>query len=200
MADNLMTPSRVGTCVQRLALRMLRMLGWRLYFAPLPGPRGVAIVYPHTSNWDVVIGLLAKWAVNLPFRWLGKEALFQGVFGVVLGPLLRHLGCVPIERQASTGAIERIARQMRDAPWYWLALAPEGTRSLRPQWRSGFYHIALAAQVPLLVVAIDYATKTIHADRVLNLSGDKARDRAAIAALYENVQGLVPHNAAPIEW
>lgn len=157
MSDNLITPEKLPTRRQRIAQRMLSRLGWKLYFAPLAAPRGVVIVYPHTSNWDTVIGLLARFTVGLPFRWLGKEALFKGIPGLILGPTLRACGCEPIERHASTGAILRIVERMHEREWYWLALAPEGTRSLRERWRSGFYHIALAAKVPLLVVGLDYS-------------------------------------------
>jgi 1-acyl-sn-glycerol-3-phosphate acyltransferase len=140
---------------QRCALRLLHLFGWRMRFKPLPGPHGVAIVYPHTSNWDFPIGLLGKWALGQPFRWLAKESLFSGVMGKTFGVLLRHWGGVPVERGASTGATARLAERMQDADWFWLALAPEGTRSYQAHWRSGFYHLAVAAKVPLLMVYID---------------------------------------------
>lgn len=200
MADNLVTLEKLPTIRQRVALRILRRLGWRLYYASLPEPRGVAILYPHTSNWDVVIGLLARCVVAEPYRWLGKEALFKGVTGLILGSILRKLGCVPIERSSSTGAIARLAQQMREADWYWLALSPEGTRSYRNTWRSGFYHIALAANVPVLAVGLDYATKTIQADTIVKLTGDKEKDRAMLAEVYRNTVGLRPENACPIDW
>ena len=63
-------PEELPTWRQRIALRVLNMFGWKMLFRPLPGPRGIAVVYPHTSNWDFVVGVLAKWAVGLPFRWL----------------------------------------------------------------------------------------------------------------------------------
>jgi 1-acyl-sn-glycerol-3-phosphate acyltransferase len=200
MNDHLLTPQKLPTIWQRCALRALMLLGWRLYFAPLPGPRGVIIVYPHTSNWDFFIGVLGKWAVGLPFHWLGKEALFQGVAGTLIGPLLRALGGEPIERRASTGAIERLAKRIQAADWYWLALTPEGTRSFRDKWRSGFYHIALAAQVPLVAATFDYASKTIRVETVIALTGDKEADRAAIAAAYAGKQGYKPENAGTIDW
>jgi 1-acyl-sn-glycerol-3-phosphate acyltransferase len=200
MTTHLLTTQKLPTWRQRCALHLLAVIGWRVHFAPLPGPRGVIIVYPHTSNWDFFVGVLAKWAVGLPFRWLGKEALFKGGLGTLIGPLLRAWGGEPIERKASTGAIERLAKRIQDADWYWLVLTPEGTRSYRNTWRSGFYHIALAAKVPLVTASIDYATKTVNVETVIWLSGDKEADRAAIAAAYIGRRGYKPENAGAIDW
>lgn len=200
MTDNLLTTKKLPTRWQRCSLRLLTLFGWRVHFAALPGPRGVIIVYPHTSNWDFFVGVLAKWAVGLPFHWLGKEALFQGVIGTLIGPLLRALGGEPIERKASTGAIDRLAKRIQSADWYWLVLTPEGTRSFRDSWRSGFYHITLAAKVPLVTASFDYATKTIRVETVIQLRGDKEIDRAAIVAAYAGVRGYEPENAGTIDW
>lgn len=198
MSDHLLYPEKLPRRSQRLALRLLVLIGWQVHFAPLPGPRGVIIVYPHTSNWDFPIGVLAKWAVGVPIRWLGKEALFSGLCGTVLGPLFRRLGGEPVERHASTGAIERIAEHMQEADWYWLALAPEGTRNYRPNWRSGFYHIAMAAKVPLAIAYIDYATRVVGVVDHLDLSGDLDSDMERIRMAYAGRQGLRPTMAAPI--
>ncbi|MDL2355514.1 MAG: 1-acyl-sn-glycerol-3-phosphate acyltransferase [Pseudomonadota bacterium] len=187
-------PAALPTLAQRTSLRILHLFGWRVRFKPLPGPHGVAVVYPHTSNWDFFVGLLAKWAVGLPFRWLGKEALFKGPMGV----MMRRWGGMPVERGAATGATERLADTMRAADWCWIALAPEGTRSYRPYWRSGFYHLALAARVPLLIVYIDYPNKLLSVVDTLDLSGDQQRDMAAIAAVYQGHHGLHPELEAPI--
>lgn len=199
-SDQLLIPENLPTFWQRFSLRLLQRLGWRMHYAGLPGSHGLIIVYPHTSNWDVLIGLLGKWTIAEPVHWLAKEKLFRGLPGLLLGPVLRRLGAEPVERGISTGAIHRLAQRINSRAWYWLALAPEGTRSYRPDWRSGFYHVALEAQVPLLVVGLDYASKTIRADRVLHLSGDKEKDRAMLIALYRDCRGLVPENAAPIDW
>jgi len=198
MADYYLTPSNVRTRWQRFAVRMLALAGWRVNFAPLPGPRGVVIVYPHTSNWDFIIGLLAKWAIGIRFRWLGKEALFKGICGMLLGPLFRAWGGEPIERGSSTGAIDRLAAQIRSADEYWLALAPEGTRKYRDAWRSGFYHIALTAGVPLGMATFDYAAKEVRLVSYATLSGNIETDLARIREAYRRCRGLKHECAAPI--
>lgn len=200
MTDRFLTSSNVPTRRQRLAVRVLACFGWRVNFQPLPGPRGVLIVYPHTSNWDFPIGLLAKWAIGVHFRWLGKESLFHGPLGSLLGPVFRAWGGEPIERGTSTGAIERLAQRIQAADHYWLALAPEGTRKYRPSWRSGFYHIALTAKVPLGLVCIDYRTRQVRLADYLVLSGEQEADLRTIRAAYANCVGLKPDCAAPIEF
>lgn len=195
MSDYLLRPAALPTLGQRTALRILRLFGWRLRFKPLPGPHGIAVVYPHTSNWDFVLGLLAKWAVGLPFRWLAKNTLFRGP----MGPVMRYWGGVAVDRSAPQGATHRLAQTMLSSEWFWIAITPEGTRSYRPHWKSGFYRLALAAKVPVLVVYIDYRARELGVVDTIELTGDEAADMAAIAKVYEGRQALYPAKAAPIK-
>ncbi len=194
MQEYLMRPAQLPTWGQRTALRMLNLIGWNFYFKPLPGPHGIAVVYPHTSNIDFFVGLLAKWAVGLQFRWLAKDSLFRGPMGAIM----RYWGGVAVDRSAPQGAIRRLAEDMLASKWFWLAITPEGTRSYRPYWKSGFYRIALAAQVPVLLVSIDYGRKIVDVTRTMTLTGDETADMAAIAQAYEGVRAKYPKDAAPI--
>jgi hypothetical protein len=195
MSDYLLRPAELPTWGQRSALRLLQLFGWRVRYKPLPGPHGIAVVYPHTSNWDFLVGLLGKWTIGLKFRWLAKETLFRGPMGVVM----RYWGGVPVERRGTpSGATQRLADKMNAADWFWLAITPEGTRGYRPHWRSGFYHLAVAAKVPLVLVYLDYASKELGVVDTVMLSGDPAADMAAIGAVYQGRGGLYPDKAAPV--
>ena len=196
MTTFLQTPAMLPTWQQRWALRALHAFGWRLRLAPLPGPRGVVILYPHTSNWDFLVGLFAKWAIGVNFRWLGKTTLFNRF----TTPFLRFWGGEPIERSVACGAIERLAQRIQAADHYWLVLTPEGTRSYRDHWRSGFYHIALTAKVPLAIAYFDYATKEIGLVDHIDLSGDVEADLAQIRAAYAGRRGFKHEQAAPIRF
>jgi 1-acyl-sn-glycerol-3-phosphate acyltransferase len=190
-----MHPAALPNWRQRSALRLLNLVGWKLRYRPLPGPHGIAVVYPHTSNWDFPIGLLGKWALGLPFSWLGKDSLFRGP----MGPIMRFWGGVPVDRRAPMGATRMLAETMLAKPWCWIGITPEGTRGYRPHWKSGFYHLATAAKVPLMLVYIDYATKELGLVDFLELTGDQDADMAAIAAIYKERQGFHPEHAAPIK-
>ena len=179
---------------QRAALRVLNFFGWKLLFRPLPGPRGICVIYPHTSNWDFPIGLLGKWAMDQPFRFLAKDSLFKSP----LGPWFRWLGGEPVQRGAPQGAIKAQAERMNAADFYWVGITPEGTRAYRPNWKSGFYHLAMEAKVPLVLVFMDYPSKTLSLVDHIYLTGDQEADMAAIRAVLEGHQGLHPENAAPI--
>jgi 1-acyl-sn-glycerol-3-phosphate acyltransferase len=194
MQEHLLQPASLPSWGQRTALRLLNLVGWNVHFKPLPGPHGIAVVYPHTSNWDFPVGLLAKWAVGVQFRWLAKDSLFRGPMGVVM----RYWGGVAVDRSAPQGAIRRLADDMLASKWFWLAITPEGTRSYRPYWKSGFYRIALMAGVPLLLVSIDYRRKIVDVTKTMTLTGDEAADMAAIAAAYSDVVAKYPKDAAPI--
>ena len=188
-------PAHLPTVRQRLALRVLHLFGWRMLYRPLPGPRGIVVVYPHTSNWDFLIGLVSKWAMDLPFRWLAKDSMFRLP---VLGSWFRWLGGQPVDRSAPQGMIRAQAQRMHAEEWYWLVITPEGTRGYRPVWKSGFYHLALEARVPLVLVSLDYPNKVLDFTRHLWLTGDQEQDLAAIRAAYAGREGKHPENAAPI--
>ena len=190
---------QLETRTQRWALSLMHLIGWKLNYKPLPGPRGVIIVYPHTSNWDFMIGILAKLAIGIPVYFIAKSTLFEGVTGATIGRLVRWLGGEPVERGVSTGAIARLAEKINQSDWYWLALAPEGTRSLRPYWRSGFYHITVQAKVPLGCAYFDFRRKEVSLVDYLELSGDMAADMQKIQQVYQEVQGCRPQLASPIQ-
>ena len=194
MNDYLQRPEALPTLRQRTALRVLQLFGWKIFFKPLPGPHGIAVVYPHTSNWDFPIGLVAKWALDVPFGWLAKDSLFRGP----MGRLMRHWGGIAIDRSAPMGATRQLAERMLGETWCWVGITPEGTRAYRPHWKSGFYHLARTANVPLLLVIFDYKHKHLRLVDTLELSGDSERDMDAIRAVYKDVQALYPENAAPI--
>ena len=194
--DDLLRPARLPTLRQRAALRVLQLFGWRIRFRPLPGPHGIAVVYPHTSNLDFFVGLLCKWALDIPFRWLAKASLFRGPTGA----LMRYWGGLPVERRgAPTGATDRLAGRIHSADWMWIVITPEGARARQPHWKSGFYHLALAANVPLLLIALDFGKKEVRFVDHLQLTGDQAVDMAAIAATYQGVTGLHPDQAGPVD-
>ncbi len=183
------------------ARALLRWAGWQVRFDGLPSRQGVAIVYPHTSNWDFVVGVLAKWSVGIPVTFWGKASLF----GVPLfGRWLRWQGGRPVDRHAPRGIVGQMTEELkaakRDGRFMWLALSPEGTRRLTDNWRSGFYHVALAAQVPLALVYFDFAERVVGVEKFIRLSGDAAADMACIAEHLAHRVGKRPQLAAPVKW
>jgi 1-acyl-sn-glycerol-3-phosphate acyltransferase len=161
--------------------------------------QGVLAVYPHTSNWDFVLLVLVKWAVGIPVRFWSKDSLFHIP---VFRSWLRALGAVPVRRTSAQGVVAETVAQLQAARaegrYFWLALAPEGTRKWLPGWRSGFYRTALAAGVPLGLVSVNYRAREVCLMSFLRLSGDEAADMACIAAALQGAVGYHPQQAAPI--
>jgi 1-acyl-sn-glycerol-3-phosphate acyltransferase len=181
-----------------LARAALAAAGWRIDYAGLPGPKGILIVYPHTSNWDFVIGILAKWAVDVPIRWVGKESLFRGLTGATLGRVLRHWGGQPVDRDRPQAAVAQLARAMHAENWFWLGLSPEGTRRRCDHLRSGFYRLAIQLEVPVGLGFIDFARKVVGVRQFVRMSGDEGRDLAALRRFYTDKAGRHPQLASTI--
>lgn len=181
----------------RLARFVLHCFGWRVVFDGLPGPKGVIVAYPHTSNWDFVVGILAKWAMGLPLNFWAKEGLFTGLSRFTLGPLMRAWGAVPVDRRNASGTIARTIDTLAQSDYFWLALSPEGTRRFQDHWRSGFYRVAHGARVPLGLAYFDFAHRVVGLTEFMHLSGDEAADLQRIAAYYAPFRGARPALAAP---
>jgi len=185
----------------RAARALLRAAGWRLDFDGLPARQGVLAVYPHTSNWDFPLGILAKWAIGIPVTFWGKDSLFEVP---LIGAWLRWLGGVPVDRKSPRGIVGAMVQRMQRArdgdQFLWLALAPEGTRSRAAGWRSGFYQVVLGAGVPLGLVHFDYAGRRVGMSTFLQLSGNRDADMAEIARRVGWAKGYRPELAAPIRF
>jgi 1-acyl-sn-glycerol-3-phosphate acyltransferase len=180
----------------RLAASVLAFFRWRAVVAqPIPA-KAVVIFYPHTSNWDFVIGLLAKWALELDVHWVGKDSLFHGPLRAVF----RRWGGIAVNRSERTGSIARLADEFSARKRFLLALAPEGTRQRAEHWRSGFYYLALVARVPLALAFIDYPRREVGVAGYLEPGGDPDRDIAAIAAFYAGKTGRKPPLQSPIRF
>ena len=184
------------TLLQRACLGLLRLLGWRAVSAPLPGPKGVIIVYPHTSNWDFPLGLLYRFGTGLRANWMGKDTIFRWP----VRRLFLRMGGVPINRRAASGFIGSAIRQFAASDWLWLAIAPEGTRKHTDHLKSGFYQIARGADVPCGLGFIDYRTKTIGIQTFVRFSGDVALDIALLRDFYADKIGRVPEWASEIRF
>ncbi len=182
-----------------VARALMRLAGWRVRFGGLPARQGVLIVYPHTSNWDFVVGIFAKWAIGIKVTFWGKDTLFRVP---LFGAWLRWLGGVPVDRAAPHGIVGQMAQALIAArernEFLWLALTPEGTRKYRDTWRSGFYHVAMRAQVPLGLVTFDYRRREVGIADFLQLSGDTALDMASIRKVLGSCTGRNPAQAGPI--
>lgn len=179
---------------RRFIFACLRLSGWRGVVTPLPAPKGIIVVYPHTSNWDFMVGVFYKVGTGLPARWVGKHTLFRWP----LKRLLLHLGGIPIRRDQRSGSVEAMLAEFDKHERMWLAVTPEGTRSRTEYWKSGFYRIALQGKLPVALGYIDYATHTVGIDTYLTLSGDVEADFARIREFYADKRGRVPQNAGAI--
>lgn len=186
--------------MSRLAAWVIRLAGWRIEVAdPMP-EKCVIVMYPHTSNWDFVFGLLTKWCVGLNVKheglcFAGKESLFKGPWA----GFFRAVGGFPVNRGSASGFVDQMAARFASESRMRFVIAPEGTRSYTPHVRSSFHHVALAAKVPVALGACDYAKKRVVVTIFITLSGDVTTDLAAIANYYRRLgnPGDKPDHAAP---
>ncbi len=169
-----------------LGRSVLRLGGWHMAGAFPDIPKLVLIAAPHSSNWDGIWGFAVKLALGLDVKVLGKDALLKVP---LLGPLLARLGVIGINRNAAHGVVTQMAAMIRDADQMWLAIAPEGTRKPVERWKTGFWKIASAADVPVLPVYFHYPDKVVGVGPTFALSDDMEADLARIRAWYRPWQG-----------
>ena len=180
--------------MDRLARGLLRLAGWTLSADVPTLDKYLVIFYPHTSNWDFVVGILATWALRLRVDFLGKHTLFEGPLGV----LMRALGGHPVRRGGGENVVSQVVRLIESRDRIALAIAPEGTRKFADHWKSGFYYIALEAKLPVALAFLDAPSRTIGMGPLVYLTGDKEKDLATIRAFYADKRGFRPEQAGTI--
>ena len=171
-----------------LANKLLKLFGWSAVGSLADHPKCVIAVAPHTSNWDFPVLMLVAVALRLKVTWMGKHTLFRPPFGWIM----RRLGGLPINRSARHNMVDQAVESFRVHDRLLLAIPPEGTRKRAPYWRSGFYHIALGAQVPIAFGFADYRRKVGGIGGVIMPSGDVDADMALIRDFYSEIVGKRP--------
>ncbi len=175
----------------RLLLKIYwKLSGWKVVGSfPYQNKKMVIAVAPHTSMFDVMIGFGARNHLNITHaKFLGKKELFKGP----LGWLLRKLGGAPVDRQSKQGVVEQAAALFESNDEFLLALAPEGTRTKVDTLRSGFYHIARTAHVPILPVGLDFKNKELVIGELLYPGNDEEADFRKIIAFFSTITGKHP--------
>ncbi len=177
----------VNTVLRTLSQVFLKCAGWKIEGAlPAHISKCVLIAAPHTSNWDLPYTLMTAFVLRLHIYWMGKEAIFKPPFR----GLMRWLGGISVNREKSSNMVEASAQAIRHATHpLQLVVPPEGTRSQVRYWKTGFYYIALGAQVPIVLAYMDYSRKVAGLGPVFHPTGDIEADMRSIQAFYAPFKG-----------
>ena len=165
---------------EALGHAMLRVAGWRIEGSLPALDKFVVIGAHHTSNWDFMLFLAAKFVLRLNARWFGKHTLFRGPWG----GLMRRWGGIPIQRHLKLNTVDQAVQAFRDSREMMLILSPEGTRRKVERWKMGFYHIARGAGVPIVLAALDYPGRRIVIGEPFWPTGDEAADLRRMLDFY----------------
>ncbi len=172
----------------------LRVAGWKVEGERPPVDRYVIIAAPHTSNWDMPFMLAFAFIYDIPVKWMGKHTLFEGPKGT----FFKWLGGLPIIRHRPGGVVGQMVEAFEDNESLVLMVPAEGTRSHVDYWKSGFYHIACGADVPVVLSYLDFGKKVGGIGPALKMTGDISADMDKIRAFYAGMQGLKPENVGVI--
>ncbi len=185
--------SWLARATEKALLWWFNRQGWTV-IGPVPEPRKfVVIAAPHTSNWDFVyfIGATRKLGAHLSF--MGKKQLFRWPFSRAM----REMGGIPVDRSSSQNYVDQMAAEFAARDEFMLTIAPEGTRGKVQHWRSGFYHIAMAAKVPIVFGVMDYPRKMVGLAELFHPTGDYEADMVTIRAYYSGFTPKYPHLGNP---
>ncbi|MEC7242204.1 MAG: 1-acyl-sn-glycerol-3-phosphate acyltransferase [Myxococcota bacterium] len=174
---------------------ILKIFGWKAVGGAHFPKRCVVLAHPHTSNLDFLIFLVARWSIQVRCHWVGKHTLFWPP----LGWIMRFLDGVPVNRSGGRDSVSAIADAIEKRDTIALAIAPSGSRSRGDHWRSGFYHIAKKADVPILLGFVDYKTKTVGlSDFSIQLTDNMKADMDRFREFYQHKTGRFPEQQNPI--
>lgn len=169
-----------------------KILRWKYVYTVPHYDKSVICAAPHTTNLDLFIGKLFYGAAGGKTSFMMKKDWFF----FPLGLIFKAVGGIPVDRSRKTSLVDQMVKVFNEKEKFNLAITPEGTRKANPHWKKGFYYIALKAQVPIVLIGIDYATKTITAGKSLFPSGDLEKDMAEIKDYFKDFRGKYPENFA----
>jgi len=172
-----------------VARLFLRLTGWQPEGTQPTAAKYVLIAAPHTTSWDLPFLLAFALVYDVRISWMGKHTLFRGP----MGPVMRRLGGIPIRRHERGNMVERMARAFDGVERLTLVIPAEGTRRYVPYWKSGFYHVARTAGVPIVLGYLDYARKRGGFGPAIKPTGEVKRDMDLIRAFYADKAGKYPH-------
>ena len=182
--------------MQRLASVSLRLTGWRVEGEPPSEPKFVALGVPHTSNWDGLLLVAIAQSIELPIAWMIKGSWVRGPMGV----LLRSVGAIAIDRSKANNVVDAMVREFQVRDQLALVIPPAGTRKRGEHWKSGFYHIACGADVPVIPTYLDYRRKCAGFGPALRMTGDMTTDMDRIREFYADGRyaARFPSDVTPI--
>ena len=166
------------------------LLGWSIEGEFPNYPKMMLAAAPHTSNWDFLMFLYAILSKRVQPNVMGKHTLFWWP----LSAIMRFLGVVPIDRTQKGGVVEQGIKYFKSVDKTIILVTPEGTRSYRKEWKSGFYHIAWGAKVPLILCKVNFHTRTIFIGEEFTMTGDYDKDIVGIREYYKDCVPLKPEN------
>jgi 1-acyl-sn-glycerol-3-phosphate acyltransferase len=192
---NKSTSPQITPYSQNLYSKLLTWLGWS-FDKNIPDlPKFLVVGAPHTSNWDFFYFVLFIKAIRINVSFIGKDT----VFWWPLGALLRKLGGIPVNRRIRTNFVDQIVAKFNQSSKLILLITPEGTRHKANYWKSGFYYIALGAQIPIILGYIDYPKKKMGLGPIFLPSGDIHEDFKIIRSFYADKTGKFPHEQGAIQ-
>lgn len=180
--------------MKQIGKLFLWLMGWKVVDrAPKDLKKAVMVCAPHTSNWDFPFGLAAFYITNLKVKYFIKKSWFFFPMNLFFSAT----GGVPVDRSKSTGMVDAMTQKMRSEKELIVAVPPEGTRSWVKKWKTGFYHIALGAEVPLLMGYVDFKRKEVGFGPVYELTGDFEKDMLYLQDFFRDKTPKNPENYNP---
>ena len=164
------------------------LLGWKAEVSVPDFEKCIICAAPHTTNWDLIMGKLFITSIGRKSGFLMKKEWFF----FPLGFIFRWMGGIPVNRDKKTSLVEQIVAKIKQSKTFRLAVTPEGTRSANPNWKKGFYYMALGANIPIVLIGIDYDRKCITAGKYLLPSGDIVKDMREIKTYFKDFKGKHP--------
>lgn len=175
--------------MRKLFVWLFQMAGWKMDVnLPVGYEKCVVIAAPHTSNWDFLYSLAVFFKLNIPVRFLAKKELFTWP----LKGIMENVGGMPVQRSKNTKLVDEIINLFNQHEKLMLMIPAEGTRSRVNRWKTGFYHVALGANVPVLLGYLDYKNKIAGFGPLLHMTGNPNTDAKNIKSFYKNIQGKYP--------